>query len=91
MNSQEKNKQLRVCRRCLLLDMKEAAEYKSVYDYISRLPREQMAPQPEYERRLAICRECDRLNSGVCASCGCFVEVRAIKKDMYCPNENHYW
>ena len=40
---------------------------------------------PETSRRLAICRDCDQLRSGLCALCGCYVELRAAKGRMGCP------
>ena len=41
----------------------------------------------EYERRLDICKDCDKLNAGTCMSCGCYVEIRAAAKISKCPTK----
>ena len=43
--------------------------------------------EEEYERRLAICKECDKLNSGTCNACGCYVELRALADVSHCPHK----
>ena len=40
----------------------------------------------EYERRLAICKECEKLNEGTCLACGCYVELRAAAKAAHCSH-----
>lgn len=74
----------RICKRCLLNEL-DGEYFKSIYQYIENIPREQKAPSKEYARRLALCRECADLQNGMCAQCGCFVEVRAAKARMSCP------
>ena len=74
----------RICRRCLLRELDSQA-FASVYQYIESLPPEEKAPPAEYARRLALCRQCPRLQNGMCALCGCFVEVRAAKGRLGCP------
>ena len=74
----------RVCRRCLLREL-DGAFFQSIYQYIENLPAEQKADPDEYRRRLSICRECESLQNGMCAQCGCFAEVRAAKRKMNCP------
>lgn len=74
------------CRRCLLEDMpSQAALAASIRDLIALLPEDKRAPREETSRRLAICRACDQLRSGMCALCGCYVELRAAKARMGCP------
>lgn len=73
-----------VCKRCLLNEL-DGEYFKSIYQYIESLPEEQKVSPPEYQRRLALCRECENLQNGLCAQCGCFAEVRAAKKRMGCP------
>ena len=74
------------CRRCLLEDMpSQAALAANIRDLIALLPENQRASREETERRLAICRDCDQLRSGMCALCGCYVELRAAKARMGCP------
>jgi hypothetical protein len=80
-----------VCRRCLLKDMTDSEYYKGVYDYIQNLPREERAEQEIYEERLAKCRGCDSLINGMCGLCGCFVEVRALKRRNHCARSEEIW
>ena len=79
------------CRKCLLKDISKEEYFKNVYEYTKSLDEEIKTPDGEYERRLGICKECDKLINGMCAVCGCFVEVRAAKKINYCPDVNRKW
>ena len=38
-----------------------------------------------YQRRLDICRTCDRLSGNRCAACGCFINVKARGRIFACP------
>jgi len=80
----------RVCRRCLLRELDREA-YASIYAYIGSLPEEERAEPSEYARRLELCKSCESLRNGMCALCGCFVEVRAAKKRMYCAKSKEIW
>lgn len=71
------------------MDMNEA--YASVLEYIDSIPQEQKADEQVYQARLSVCRRCDALNDGMCSKCGCFVEARAAKKRMNCPDEKDKW
>lgn len=73
-----------VCRRCLLNEL-DGEYFKSIYQYIANLPEEEKAGPQSYRRRLDLCRGCADLQNGLCAQCGCFVEVRAAKRHMGCP------
>lgn len=82
------SKNLRVCKRCLTRDMMDKADYfKSMYDYIENLDSDIKTEASLYEKRLAICKECDRLADGMCRGCGCFVEMRAAITKNACPYE----
>lgn len=74
----------RVCRRCLLREL-DGNYFDSIYQYIETIPEEQKAGRDEYAIRLAKCKSCEHLRNGMCAQCGCFVEVRAAKKLQRCP------
>ena len=76
---------VRDCRRCLLYEMGENADYQSLYAYIEGLDEEIRTPRPLYEERLARCKGCDLLLSGMCRACGCFVELRAAVLANRCP------
>lgn len=76
----------RICKKCLLREMaeKDAAMIATYRDAIKSHDR---VPEEEYERRLAICKECELLNMGTCGACGCYVELRALSKGGKCPHK----
>lgn len=75
----------RVCRRCLLAEMGDDPYFRSIAEYVAALPERVKAPDAEYRRRLALCKGCGELANGICAQCGCFVELRAAKRQNRCP------
>lgn len=80
------------CRRCLLEDMPSEAELaKSIQELIDLLPDAIRAPQEVTQRRLTACRACDHLRSGMCELCGCYVELRAAKVPLRCPDLPARW
>jgi len=80
------------CRRCLLEDMPdEAALAQSIRELIDLLPEEKRAPQEITAERLNRCRACDHLQNGMCVLCGCYVELRAAKRMMKCPDVPGRW
>ena len=74
------------CIRCLLREMAEA-DKAMIEKYKSAIKAEDQPPTEEYERRLSICKECDKLNAGTCNACGCYVELRAASKMAHCPHK----
>ena len=76
----------RVCTRCLLRDMVDA-DTAMIEKYKSALKEVDMVSDEEYERRLSVCKECEKLNAGTCMSCGCYVEIRAAAKISKCPTK----
>lgn len=80
------------CRRCLLEDMPSEAELaKTVREWIDALPPQLRAAPEVAARRLEACRTCDHLASGMCALCGCYVELRTAKIKMICPDLPARW
>lgn len=79
------------CRRCLIADMDFDEVTQSILDYINEIPPEKRVDSETYSKRLEICRSCDELVNGICAKCGCFVELRAVKPHMYCASELKKW
>ena len=68
--------------------MVDRADYfKSMYDYIENLDSDIKTEASLYEKRLAVCKECERLADGMCRGCGCFVEMRAAVTKNACPYE----
>ena len=41
--------------------------------------------EPEYRRRLEICRTCDGRSGNRCAACGCWINVKARGRVFRCP------
>lgn len=54
--------------------------------YIESISVEERVEAVQYQQRLEKCETCEALHQGLCKYCGCFVIVRAIKKQMTCPN-----
>ncbi len=80
------------CRRCLLEDMPdEAALARNLQELVALLPAEKRTEDSMRLQRLAACRACDRLNRGMCVLCGCYVELRAAKLHMHCPDLPPRW
>lgn len=81
----------RLCKKCLLSEMEENEYFESVSEYISLLTDDIKTLDEEYQRRLSLCKECEKLVNGLCAVCGCFVEMRAAVAKNYCPHTKKYW
>ena len=79
------------CRKCLFEEIDREGVLSSIKELIAALPEEKRTDEAEYRRRLDICKSCGSLGEGTCGKCGCFVELRAAKKNMNCPHEKHYW
>lgn len=77
VNSQEVHHTQRCCYKCLLREMDVEGYFANLHDYIARIEEDIKAPDVLYEERLAVCKECDYLQEGMCRACGCFVELRA--------------
>lgn len=80
------------CRRCLLSEMAdERPLQRLLQEWQDALPEEKRADDAVYTARLAHCKACAHLQSGVCALCGCYVELRALKRRMRCPDSPPRW
>ena len=77
----------KICRRCLFSDMGEEAYKEMISAHVDIIKEADRADDDLYKLRLNTCRECEKLNAGTCASCGCFVEIRAALKRSACPNK----
>lgn len=81
----------RFCRKCLLRDMGEDAYFENLNSYIRSLDPDLKVSDEVYEARLAECRTCKNLLSGMCRICGCYVELRAAMKKNPCPMVRPRW
>lgn len=80
----------RFCKKCLLEELSGDA-YRTVQAYIENLPEIQKVPDREYRQRLEICRQCRHFVNAMCELCGCFVELRAAKKQACCADTPPLW
>ena len=76
----------RVCNHCLLRDM-EGSEKEMIEKYRDAIMPEDRVPEKTYEDRLSVCKQCDKLFSGTCNACGCYVELRALGINTHCPKK----
>lgn len=79
------------CKRCLLREMANEDMYHRIQRTIDAIPPKLRCSKVEYDARLALCKECEKLIGGMCRVCGCFVEVRAAKKSKHCPGIPRRW
>ena len=74
------------CKRCLLKDLADSADVLAQVEKTrSFMTADEKAADALYEKRLSVCRECDRLIDATCLKCGCYVEIRAVAKGASCP------
>ena len=81
------NQPKRFCRKCLLQDMDEGQYFDDMRRYIDNLDEDLKVSSQLYDERLAFCRKCDNLISGMCS----FVEMRAVMKKNGCPGIPKKW
>lgn len=78
----------RICKRCLIRDMQDEDDYfAKLKELIDGIDVCQKSSEKEYEDRLEVCTECDKLTEGLCRLCGCYVEYRAAFKSNDCPQK----
>ena len=77
---------MKECKRCLLRESAEEDVFESIIKRIDSLSADERVGDELYRHRLALCKGCDSLISGVCMKCGCYVEFRAAFKKMNCPD-----
>ncbi len=82
----------RPCVRCLVRDLPEGEALSAILrERVEALPPEARVSLAWREARLGACRACPHLNRGTCALCGCYVEVRAAKRGLDCPDVPARW
>ncbi len=75
------------CRKCLLQEF-DSEEYRAkILKEVEWMDEEMRAPEEEYQRRLTLCKACEKLLQGTCLSCGCYVELRAAARGGHCPKK----
>ena len=73
-----------ICKKCLLREMAEQ-DQKMIQKYKDAIHKQDRVSEKQYEIRLSACKECEKLNAGTCAACGCYVELRALVLQGKCP------
>lgn len=82
-------KMKKICKRCLLYEYDEQAYRDKLERLISLMEESEKAEEALYQERLKRCKSCEKLVTGTCLVCGCYVELRAAAKGGRCPN--HCW
>ena len=74
----------RICKKCLI--------GQQAQDYLAMIAKSKAAVSPKdrasdsvYDRRVEVCEACSYLSGPSCLACGCYVELRAIRKSSRCP------
>lgn len=74
-----------ICKRCLLLESGKEEVLSDIKEHIKKIKPSEKCGDIDYEKRLAVCSECDFLSGGTCLKCGCYPELRAAFKKQKCP------
>ncbi|RKM61425.1 hypothetical protein D6855_05900 [Butyrivibrio sp. CB08] len=76
------------CKRCLLFEMAGKDDVIAQVEKTRQLMSDdERSSDEEYKKRLALCKECDKLIDATCLKCGCYVEIRALSKRAHCPGK----
>lgn len=77
-----------ICKKCLIGQDAE--------NYLALIEKNRAAVRPaertgddEYRQRIETCEGCSYLQGPTCMACGCYVELRAIRRSSHCPY--HKW
>ena len=79
------------CPRCPEFYGDRQEEEEKIARYIGNIPAEDRVSGEEYQNRLAVCGDCGMLREGICGKCGCYVQIRALRREMGCPDEVPKW
>ena len=71
--------------------MGEEAYKEMIKKHTDIIKEEDKSDDETYKARLDTCKECEKLNRGTCGACGCYVELRAARIRMGCPDVPDRW
>ena len=75
-----------LCKKCFT--GAQAEEYEKMIDACrAAIPQRDRAEDAEYTRRMEICQQCELFLAATCRACGCYAELRAMKKATHCPKK----
>ncbi len=80
----EEQTKKRICKKCLLREL-AVEDQKNIQRYLDAIKQKDRVQEQVYEKRLVICKSCDRLSEATCQACGCYVELRAALRHGRCP------
>ena len=73
------------CKLCLLRDIDRAEYEAKIKRVIDLMGKSEKVSDEAYEERLDVCKTCSYLKDAFCGACGCYVELRCVKKSAHCP------
>lgn len=74
------------CKRCGIKTVLSEADIERMVGEVRAMRRIRLVDEDTYEKRLAVCRMCEKFEYGsTCALCGCVMQVRALLTDGRCP------
>lgn len=65
----------------------EGNEKEMIQKYRDAIKAEDRVSEADYEKRLSVCLDCEKLVTGTCLVCGCYVELRALGIGTHCPKK----
>jgi hypothetical protein len=84
----EEGLQKKPCIKCLLKDIDPVQYETRIKKLIDLMDKSEKADNKAYEKRLQICSRCSYLKDAFCGACGCYVELRCVKKNASCPYDH---
>lgn len=75
-----------ICKKCFI--GVQAEQYSEMIEKCkAAIPARDRTEEAEYARRIGLCEECEAFHAATCRACGCYVELRAMKKGTHCPKK----
>ncbi len=72
------------CKRCLI-ELDEERYEEMLERSMAAIPSGDRADEALREQRVGVCQGCEFFTAAVCRACGCYVELRSLKKNARCP------
>lgn len=73
-----------ICKKCLI--GQDAENYLQLIEKNrAAVPMRDRTDDAAYAKRIETCEACNHLSGPTCLACGCYVELRAIRKGSHCP------
>lgn len=74
----------RICKKCMI-GLEAEAYLLLIEKNRAAIPQKHRASDQEFDKRITACEECEKRSGPTCLACGCYVELRALRKDSRCP------